>query len=98
MLVEKIMRRLDLRARFLQGEITAQEVEIEERLTDAERNLHLAQTKVQSLKEQLKRFETLEARGNVTHMEVIQMQYALDAAQAELNLANLEMDVLEKLK
>jgi hypothetical protein len=31
-------------------------------------------------------------------MEIKQMQYALDAAQAELELASLEMDVLRKLK
>jgi len=67
-------------------------------MTGAERNLHLAQSKVDSLSEQLKRIKTLEAQGTISHMEVMQAQYALDAAQAELKLATLEMDVLEKLK
>jgi hypothetical protein len=98
MMVDKIQERLDLRTRFLTREITAQEVEIEDRMTGAERNLHLAQSKVDSLSEQLKRLKTLEAQGAISHMEVMQAQYALDAAQAELKLATLEMDVLEKLK
>jgi hypothetical protein len=94
----KIHKRLNLRTSFLAGEITAREVEIEDRMTGAERNLHIAQTKVKSLKEQLKRLKALESQGNVTHIEVVQLQYALDAAQAELKLAALEMDILEELK
>jgi hypothetical protein len=96
-MVDKIQQRLDLRTRFLAGEITAQEVEIQERMTGAERNLYMAQSKVDALNEQLKRLKNLEARGEISHAEVAQLQYALDAAQAELKLATLEMDVLEKL-
>ena len=97
-MIEKIQERLDLRARFLSGEITAQEVEIEDRMSGAERNLHLAQSRVDALNAQLKRLKALEARGEISHTEIVQMQYALDAAQAELKLAILEMDVLEKLQ
>lgn len=96
-MVDKIQQRLDLRTRFLAGEITAQEVEIQERMTGAERNLYMAQSKVDALNEQLKRLKNLEVRGEISHAEVAQLQYALDAAQAELKLATLEMDVLEKL-
>lgn len=97
-MIDKIQQRIDLRRRFLEGKITAQEVEIEDRMTGAERNLHVAQSKVDSLKEQLERFKVLEIKGNLSHMEVVQLQYALDAAQAELNLAALEMNVLQELK
>ena len=97
-MIDKIQERLDLRTRFLTGEITAQEVEIEDRMTGAERNLHLAQSKVDSLKEQLEGLKSLESKQMINPMEVKQMQYALDAAQAELELATLEMDVLKKLK
>jgi multidrug resistance efflux pump len=97
MMIDKIQQRLDLRARFLAREITAQEVEIQDRMTGAERNLHLAQSKVKALKEQLERLKSLEAQGQITQMEVKQMQYALDGAQAELKLATLELDVLKKL-
>jgi multidrug resistance efflux pump len=98
MMIDKIQERLDLRARFLSGEITAQEVEIQDRMTGAERNLQLARSKVESLQEQMQRLKALEAQGTVSHREVAQLQYALDAAEAELKLASLEMDVLEKLR
>ena len=96
--IDKIQERLDLRTRFLSGEITAQETELEDRMSGAERNMHLAQSKVESLQSQLKRLQVLEAQGAITHRELMQLQYALDAAQAELKLATLEMDVLQKLK
>jgi multidrug resistance efflux pump len=97
-MIDKIQERIDLRKRFVDGEITAQEVEIRDRMTVAERNLHLAQSKVDSLKERLKRLKSLESERMINPMEIKQMQYALDAAQAELELAALEMDVLKKLK
>jgi hypothetical protein len=98
MMIDKIQERLDLRTRFLAREITAQEVEIADRTAGAERNLQLAQSRVESLRKQMERMEALEAQGSVSHREVMQLQYALDAAQAELKLASLEMEVLEKLK
>jgi multidrug resistance efflux pump len=98
MQIDKIQQRLDLRARFLAGEITAQEVEIKDRMTGAERNLQLARSRVETLMKEFQRMQILEARGEVSHTEVAQLQYALDAARAELKLATLEMDVLEKLK
>jgi len=98
MKIDKIQQRIDLRARFLSGEITAQEVEIKDRMTGAERNLQLARVQVESLMKQMDRMQALKAQGTVSHTEVMQLQYALDAAQAKLKLATLEMDVLEKLK
>lgn len=97
-MIDKIQQRLELRKRFVAGEITAQEVEIKGRMTVAERNLHLARSKVESLKQKLKRLKSLESKQMIDPMEIKQMQYALDAAQAELELATLEMDVLRKLK
>jgi len=96
--IDKLQQRLDLRKRFLAREITAREVELKGRLTAAENNYHTAQAKVDSLSKQLNRLQALEANGAISHMETRQLEYALVAAQAELNLAVLEMDVLEKLK
>jgi len=96
--IDKIQKRLDLRKRFVAGEIMAQGVEIKGRITVAERNMHLAKSRVDSLKEQLKRLKNLEIRGLISQTEIKPLQYALNAAQAELELATLEMDVLEKIK
>lgn len=98
MMIAKIQTKLALRARFVKGEISAQEVEIEGRIVAAERNLNLAKTRVDTLEKQLQRLKDLEARNMVTQTEVRQMEYALNAAQAELELAALELNVLEKVK
>jgi len=97
-MLDKIQQRIELRARFLAREITAKEVEIEERMNGAEQNLQLSRSKVESLETRFKRLQTLEAQGKIPHTEVIQFQHALDAARAELKLATLEMEVLEKIK
>jgi outer membrane protein TolC len=67
-------------------------------MTGAERNLRLARSKVESLQGQMERLKALEAQGTVSRMEVTQPYYVLAAAQAELKLAALETDVLEKLR
>ena len=97
-ITEKIQKRLDLRKRFLDGEFTAREVEIKDRMIGAERSLQLAQSNVDSLKQQLKRLETLQTQGMTSQTEIQQLQYALEAAQAELRLATLEIEVLEQIK
>jgi hypothetical protein len=97
-IIDKIQKRLDLRKRFVAGEITAQEVEIKDRITTAERNLHLVQSRVDTLNAQLMRLKALETQGLISPTEVKQLQYALNAAQAELKLAILEMEVLKKVK
>ncbi len=96
--IDKARERLELRKRFLAGEITAEEVEIGDRMTAAERNLRAAQSKVEFFKEQLNRLQALEAKGMVSPTEVKQLQYGLEAAQAELQLAALEVDILGKIK
>jgi multidrug resistance efflux pump len=96
--IGRIQKQLALRRRFLGGEITAQEVEIQDRLAVAERNMHLARSKVDALEVQMKRLKALEAEGMISETEIKQLQFALTAAQAELKLAGLEMDVLQKAR
>jgi hypothetical protein len=96
--IERTQERLDLRKRFLAHEITAREVEIKDRKTVVENNLKLVQSKVDSLKEQLKRLAMLESKGIVSPSESSELRYALTAAEAELQLATLEMEVLEKIQ
>lgn len=95
-MVEKILKQLDLRKRFLAGELTARQVEISSRAAAADRNLAIAESKVGALKTQMERAQALVSRGMIKQTEITQLQYALDAAQAEWKLAVLEKDVLEK--
>lgn len=97
-MIDETRKRLDLRKRYVAGEITAQDVEIGDRMAVAEKNLHQAQTRVDSLMKQLERSQAQEALGMISPRETSQLRYALDAAQAELKLAALEVDVLGKVK
>jgi multidrug resistance efflux pump len=97
-MIDEIRKRLDLRKRFVSGEITVQEVEIMGRMAAAKGNMNQAQAKVDFLKKELERLQTLEAKGTVSPLETGQLRYGLEAAQAELRLAALEVDILEKAK
>lgn len=97
-LIDKVLERLDLRKRFVAGELNAQEVEINGRISAADEHLRQVRAKVGSIQEQLDRLRGLEARGLVSKTEVEQTRFALEAAKAELSLAALEKDVLEKVK
>jgi hypothetical protein len=93
-----IEKRLDLRKRFLAGTITAEEVEIEDRMTAAERDLRQARSTVDSLKKRLESLQAKEAVGMISNTEVQQAQFGLSYAEAQLSLALVEKDVLSKIK
>jgi hypothetical protein len=93
-----IEKRLALRKSFLAGAVTAEEVEIQDRMTDAERDLRQARSTVDTLKKRLASLQAKEAVGMISDTEVQQAQFGLDAAQAQLSLALLEKDVLSKIK
>jgi hypothetical protein len=97
-MIDETRKRIDLRKRYVAGEVTAQEVEIGDRMAVAEKDLRQAQTKVDSLMKQMERSKAQEAVGLVSPGETSQLRYTLDAAQAELKLAALEVDVLGKVK
>jgi len=96
--VDVIQKRLVLRKRFVAGMITAEEVEIDGRMAEAEGKRSAAQTKVEALLQQLKRLKVQEAVGRISPEETVELQAALEAARFELNLATVEIDVLKKAK
>lgn len=96
--IDGILKRIDLRKRFVAGEIAAREIEVTDRKAVAERNLNEARSRVDLLSKQMERLQRLEALGLVSPTETRQLRYGLDAAQAELKLAALEIEVLNKVK
>ncbi len=96
--ISAIQKRLELRKSFLDGTLTAQEVEIQDRLSVAAGNLAAAKAKIESLRAELKRNKDLESRGLISGREASQLQFLLDAAEAEWELAVLENDVLIRLR
>jgi hypothetical protein len=93
-----IEKRLDLRKQFVAGAMTAEEVEIQDRKTAAERDLRQAQSTVDTLKKRLESLQAKEAVGMISDTEVQQAQFGLSYAQAQLSLALLEKDILGKIK
>jgi hypothetical protein len=93
-----IEKRLALRKRFLAGTITAEEVEIEDRVTAVEGDLRQAQWTVDSVKKRLESLQAKAAVGMISDTEVQRAQLGLDYAQARLSLALLEKDILSKIK
>jgi multidrug resistance efflux pump len=96
--IEKLQKQLRLRAQFMRGELSARQIEIAGRLSDAQRNLHAAKQRMSILESQLERQKELESQGFVSSMELKQLGFVLQAAEAELKLANLEIQILEKVK
>lgn len=94
--LEEIRKRQEMRKRYLSGAVTAQEVEIQGRLTSAEANVKSARAKVESFERQFERLSALERRKMVESLEVSHMRAALEAARAELKLAEMEKAVLQK--
>jgi len=93
-----VEKRLDLRKQFIAGAMTAEEVEIQDRMTAAERDLRQARSTVDSLKKRLESLQAKEAVGMISNTEVQQAQFGLDYAQARLSQALLEKDILSKIK
>lgn len=96
--IEKLQKELELRRRFMAGEVTAREVEIESRLSAAQEKFLVARQRMDLLQKQLERQKDLESTGMISSRELKQTQYVLKAAQAELKLAALEIQILEKAK
>lgn len=96
--IDEIGQCLDLRKRFLSGGISAVQVEVAGRLAAAKASLAAAQLKFEELKEREARAVTLRDLGMVSPAEAEDLRDGLDAAAAELKLAALEVDVLEKAR
>ena len=94
----KIKDKLDLRKKYIAGDMSAGQVEIAGRLTEAEKKRQGAQSRVDTVQAHMNRMKELESRGMINTIELKQMEYELSAAKAELKLAVLEIDVLKKVK
>jgi hypothetical protein len=97
-MIDEIQNRIDLRKHFVAGDITAREVEVKDLITVAEGKLRQWQSTVDSMKKRLDRLQALQAGGLTSKTEAEQLRYSLNAAQTELKLATMEIDILKKVK
>ena len=93
-----IENRLALRRRFLAGEISAGELEIQARMSAAQKELLEAQSSIDTIRPRLEDLRAKAAAGLVTVDEVKGLELGLDAAQAKADLALQEIEILKQLK
>jgi len=93
-----IEKRLTLRRGFLSGEISAEEMEIQDRMTAAGKDLREARSTVDTMKARLDDLRAKEAAGLISEEELRGTQMALDAAQAQLSLAIEEIEILKTIR
>lgn len=96
--IEDIEKRLDLRRRLLAGEITAEELEIQARMSAAEKDLKEARSAMELMQTRLEDLRAKEAAGMITRDEVEVAQVSLDVAQAKADLALQEIEILKMIK
>jgi hypothetical protein len=97
-LIQKARERFDLRRRFVSGDLSAREVEIQDKLTLAERDLGQAQSELDYMRKQLAHTQALQASGQAQESDVRALEFGLNYAQEEVALATLEIDILKKVK
>jgi hypothetical protein len=96
--IDSIQFRIGIRRQFIEGSISAEDVEIRDRIALAERDLLRAQSRVDSLRRDLEDKRQLLAVGQTPEEVVQALQSGLDAAEEELALANLEIEILKGIK
>jgi hypothetical protein len=90
--------RLALRRRFLAGEISAAELEIEDRMSAAEKDLREARSEIGIAKPGLEHLRAQEAAGVVPNGVVKAAELVLEKAQAKADLALQEIEILKAIK
>lgn len=96
--IKDIETRLALRKRFVAGEISAAGLEIQARLSAAEKELREARSEIDVVKPGLADLRAREAVGVVPTSVLKAAQLALDKAQARADLALQEIEILKRLK
>ena len=96
--VGDIEKQLTVRRGFLSGKISAEEMEIQDRMTTAEKELREARSKVDTIQARLSELRAKEAVGLISEEELRGTQMGLDAAQAQVSLAMQEIEILKTIR
>lgn len=96
--IRDIENRRALRRRFIAGEITAAEMEIQVRMSAAEKELEEAQSAIEDIRPRVEELRVRAAAGLVTVDELKGGEFGLSAARAKADLALQEIEILKQLK
>jgi hypothetical protein len=93
---DELQRKMDLRARYLSGELSAEQVELQGLLQAAEQRLATAQSVAKRLRRMVSELESVHRAGLVDEAQLRQARLQLQDAEAEEWLAQLEIQSLRQ--
>ena len=94
--LDELRRRQSLRARFLADELTPKEVELHALQEHARTAREAAARQLPVMAEQLERLRSLFQKDVVDRAEVREMEIALQSMQAQIRLAELELQIIQR--
>ncbi len=94
--LDELRRRQSLRARFLAAELTPKEVELHALREKARVARDAAARQLPVMAEQLERLRRLFQKNVIDRAEVSEMELALKALQAQIRLAELELQIIQR--
>jgi hypothetical protein len=96
--LESVTKRLGLREEFVEGQLSARDVEIQDRIAVAEGDLRQAQATVDSLMKQLAQTRAIQSKDTTQEEQVQALQLGLNYAQEQVALASVVIDILRNAK
>ncbi len=94
--LDELRRRQSLRVRFLSGELTPKEVELHALQERARTTREEAARQLPVMAEQLARLRRLFQKNIVNRTEVTEMEIALRSLEAQIRLAELELQIIQR--
>ena len=94
--LDELRRRQSLRARFLAAELTPKEVELHALREQARAARESAARQLPVMVEQLEHLRILSQNGVVDRAKVSEMEIALHSLQAQIRLAELELQIIQR--
>jgi hypothetical protein len=94
--IEDVVRRLELRHAYLNGDLNARQVSLEERRSQARDRLETAQKVAALVTEDFEKMAAMRDDGMVSETQLKEVEFQLVAARAEARLARAELEYLEK--
>jgi hypothetical protein len=91
----EVVRRLELRHQYLQGDLTARQVSLEEKIGLARDRLETAEQHLALVRKNHEEMVAMRAEGMVSEIQVKEVELQLAQARAEESLARAEIEYLE---
>jgi len=92
----RLQHRINLRRSFIDGQMTAEEVELRAMLRDAETEYMVSQSRLSAVETRMKRMAALHEQGSVTNGELRAAQAELRDARSNLDLAGVQLKMIRQ--